>query len=173
MADASTLATLATSVFRETYGAAIPDEILTPYLARTFSPAAFRTMATDPTVTLLVATVGEQIGGYGKLVGAPQPTGKQEGHAVALSTLYIARAQRGHGLGRALMTEALSWAAQQGYLIMWLCVWQENPGAKAFYEGLNFVVVGTTEIAVDGIIFQDWVMSRSTTATDRGRPSPT
>lgn len=176
LADAPALAALATNVFRESYGSAIPDDILTTYLARTFTAATFETMICAPNSTLLVAVVNKMIGGYCKLTGAqlppnmeftapdyPRYSGSHSGHSIVeLGTLYIDRTARGNGMGQALMRAALDWAMAQGYTTMWLCVWQENKKAQTFYERLGFIPIGTTEIIVDGVVFHDWVMARAT-----------
>lgn len=193
--DVAALTRLARTVFRETYGAVIPNTILTSYLDRTFSPTMFHTMVADPAITLLVATMNERIGGYGKLRSAPIPSNATNAvardgasyavadaandatndmasdAAVELSTLYIDRRYRGNGFGKMLMTEALLWSARQGYATMWLCVWQENQWAQAFYEQLGFAIIGTTEIMVEDVIFHDWIMRRPTIAADTTQSS--
>lgn len=162
MDDTLALSVLAMSVFRETYGAAIPDAMLTPYLARTFAPEAFCAMVADPAVTILVATVDGVIGGYGMLVREHALVTARNGPVVELRTLYIDRTYRGNGLGKALMHAAMTWAAQAAYVTMALCVWRENRSAYAFYQQLGFAITTTAEIVVDGIIFHDWVMTRAT-----------
>lgn len=170
--DATALSALATRVFRETYGVALPEAILAPYLARTFSPAAFQLMIADPEEMVWVAIVDGQLSGYAKLVIAPLPSDRHRSAAVELHTLYIDRQHRGSGLGKALLGQALAWAHSQEYAIMWLCVWQKNDEARTFYARLGFVIVGTTAVPVDGVVFHDWVMARPTTATDTVSPSP-
>jgi GNAT superfamily N-acetyltransferase len=170
MADVAALAQLAGPVFRETYGAAIPAAILAPYLARTFTPAAFAAMLGAATTTLFVVMVDGVIGGYAKLLAAPIPG--DAAPAVEMSTLYLDRRYQKLGLGKALMHHALRWAAAQGYSTMWLCVWQANRPALTFYQRLGFVISGETVIWVDGVRFDDWIMQRSTTASHTTPPSP-
>ena len=173
VADAEQLAPLATQVFRATYGAVIPEQVLTRYVARTFSPVAFRTMLADRKNKVLVGTIGGKIVGYGKVTAAALPSLPATAPALHLSSLYIEQQYRGHGLGTALMQAALAWAEDQEYATMWLCVWQKNSRARTFYERLGFVVSGETEILVEDVVFCDWVMQRPTIATDRVHPSPT
>ena len=163
---------LATVVFRETYGAAIAERVLGPYLARSFAPETFARLLCETRTMLFVATADGVIGGYGKLVAAPMPKETMPSSAVELSTLYIDRRYQGRGLGTALMNHALAWAAHQAYERMWLCVWQKNQQALAFYQRFGFVIVGEIEIVVDDVVFHDWVMHRSTTGSHTTVPSP-
>lgn len=172
MEDVESLARLARQVFGETYGAAVPEERLGPYLAHTFATEAFVAMLREATATLFVATIDGTIGGYGKLVAAPPPGDGTLISTVELSSLYVERRCQGLGLGKALMSHALTWAAQQAYNTMWLCVWQENRRAHRFYQRLGFAICGEIEISVDGVIFHDWVMHRSTSETHTALPSP-
>ncbi len=170
--DVDRLARLAQQVFSETYGMAIPAGLLNAYLTRVFAPEAFAAIVLEGTAALFVATVDGAIGGYGKLVATPVPDERMPSPAVELSTLYIDRRYQGLGLGTALMHHALAWAAHQLYGTMWLCVWQENQQALAFYQRFGFVIGGETEILVDGVVFHDWIMHRSTSETHTALPSP-
>ncbi len=172
MEDVDRLARLAQQIFRETYGVAIPEGVLGPYLTRSFSPERFAAMVREGTAVLFVATVDGAIGGYGKLVAAPIPGDELAVAAVELSTLYIDRGYQGMGLGTALMRHALAWAAHQAYATMWLCVWQENRQALAFYQQLGFVIGGEIDIVVDGVVFHDLVMHRATSENHTILPSP-
>ncbi len=157
-ADAATLSPLAARVFRHTYGAAIPAPTLDSYLARTFSVAAIELALADPATFWLVATRDEVLVGYCKLVSAPIPTLAAQHNAIEVVNLYIDQRDQGQGIGQALLQAAEAHARSQACATLWLCVWQENQPALAFYQRCGFAITGTTTIFVDEIAFADWIM---------------
>ena len=157
--DADELALLAASVFRHTYGAAIPPAILEPYLARTFAPSVIRQAIMGGT-TYLVAKLDQQLLGYSKCAVTTPPPCVVQPQAVELVNLYVHPTYHGRGIGRALLLQTMQLASQQGFTTLWLCAWQENHSALTFYQRAGFTTVGQTEIVVDGVIFVDWVMQR-------------
>jgi ribosomal protein S18 acetylase RimI-like enzyme len=55
-----------------------------------------------------------------------------------LAELYVVPAERGHGLGRALMEEAIEVARRQGATYMDLGTSDDDVAARALYESLGF-----------------------------------
>lgn len=158
--DADELAILAASVFRHTYGAAIPPAILEPYLVRTFAPSVIQQAINMRGTTYLVAMLDQCLLGYSKCAVTTPLSCVVQTQAVELVNLYVYPAYHGRGIGRALLLQAMQLASQQGFTTLWLCAWQENHAALTFYQRAGFTTVGQTEIVVDGVIFVDWVMQR-------------
>lgn len=159
--DAAALSPLATRVFRHTYGAAIPAPTLASYLARTFSVAAIELALADPATFWLVAARDERLVGYCKLVSAPLPAPAAPGNALEVVNLYIDHHYQGQGIGQALLQAAEAHALAQTCATLWLCVWQENQPALAFYQRRDFAITGTTTIFVDEVAFADWIMVKT------------
>jgi ribosomal protein S18 acetylase RimI-like enzyme len=65
-----------------------------------------------------------------------------------------------------LLAETLDAARQRGWRTLWLCAWQHNPRAIAFYRKHGFVQVGHTEVLVEDVVFHDFIMSRRLTTPD-------
>lgn len=158
--DADALATLATVVFRQTYGTALPSAIMEPYLARTFASSVIREAVSTGATTYLVATLDQQVVGYSKCAVTMPPPCVTEPKAIELVNLYVHPAHHGRGVGRALLHQTLQVITRQKFTTMWLCAWQENQTALRFYQRAGFTTVGQTEIVVDGVIFVDWVMQK-------------
>jgi ribosomal protein S18 acetylase RimI-like enzyme len=59
-----------------------------------------------------------------------------------------------------MLDEAMAVAAHSGFSSMWLCVWERNARARAFYAKAGFKHVGEVEIPMNGVPFQDLVMQR-------------
>ncbi len=159
--DSEGLSQLANAVFRHTYGAVIPSAILTPYLARVFSPTAIQLAIHEPATQLLVAAQGNRLLGYSKCAPTVPPASVRPGRVLELGNLYVDPAHQGRGLGKALLHQAMQHAAAQGFTTLWLCVWQANQPALHFYQSLGFTLVGETVIDVDGVRFDDWVMQKT------------
>lgn len=155
--DAYQLASLAARVFAETYGQAIPNEVMFPYLLRQFSATALTADLTRRETHYLVAEYGSKIVGYVKLEETTEPACVTYERPLELVKLYIDLDQQRQGIGSALLDEALMFATHLGYPAVWLCVWENNPPALDFYENAGFERCGTTEMLVDGVVFHDIV----------------
>ncbi|MFN8474333.1 MAG: GNAT family N-acetyltransferase [Anaerolineae bacterium] len=162
--DAPSLADLAARVFARTYGAAIPADILQPYLARSFAPDAVAAEIAAPGATHLLALEDGALIGYSKLELSPLPPCLGASHAVELSKLYVDAAHHSRGVGASLLLRTVAEAGRKGWNTLWLCVWEHNPRAIAFYHKWGFEIVGRTHIYVDTIVFHDHVMERRLTA---------
>lgn len=65
-------------------------------------------------------------------------------HRVVLG-MGIERHARGHGVGRRLMNEAISWAKASGFAWIDLYVFAHNEPARKLYRTCGFKEIGTTE----------------------------
>lgn len=158
--DAEALALLAHLVFRHTYGAAIPTAILDDYLARVFSPAVFQAVVGDSALCLLVAEQTNHLIGYSKCAGTTPAFSVTPGRVIELVNLYVHPAHQGRGIGTTLLQQSLQHAMDEKFAAMWLCVWQENRAALNFYQRAGFTQVGQTQVFVDSIVFEDWVLEK-------------
>lgn len=159
--DAAALAGLGALVFRHTYGVAIPAPILAIYLERTFTLVALLQALQNTAINYLVATQADRLVGYSKCAITPPPTCVQGADIGELVNLYIHPAYQGCGIGRQLLQQAIQVAATQHLTTLWLCVWQANHRAIDFYQRFGFTIVGKTEVYVDEVAFDDWVMQRA------------
>ena len=156
--DCSQLTTLAADVFRQTYGAAIPDDVLEPYLQEQFSQEGFAVQLTLPHHYYLVAYVAEQLVGFCKLAQTAVPPVITVRNPLELGQLYLHPDYQGLGIGSRLMKRAIETAVHHAYDSLWLCVWEQNKTAVAFYQKWGYKQVGTTQIFVGPIVFEDWVL---------------
>ena len=159
-ADAHALVALLARVFAATYGAVIPAAILQSYTQRVFAPDAVAAQLAQPGALVLVALTGETLLGASMLSpGAPErhaPPG-----AVELSRLYVDTKWHGRGIGRALLERTCDLAREHGFRTLWLCVWERNDAARAFYQAQGFTPFGRAPVWVDDIRFDDLLMQRS------------
>jgi diamine N-acetyltransferase len=156
--DATRLATFTRAVFAETYGAAIPSDMLTRYFDQQVTPAALAHDMTDAHATTLIASNDGAICATGRIAWQAQPSCVTYPDAMALSRFYVAAAQRGSGLAAALLAACEHSAISLGATHMWLCAWEHNPRALAFYQRNGYAIVGTAIVNVGAIAFQDHVL---------------
>ena len=72
------------------------------------------------------------------------------GAHVASASFMVAASARGHGVGRALVEDALEWARAAGFRAMQFnAVAATNTAAVSLYESLGFTIVGTVPEAFD------------------------
>lgn len=173
--DAETLATLASTVFCEAYRAAFSSEQqVAEYVSKTFVPAAFATELNAASAWYTLGFVDGASAGFIKLERTAPPSGVGPEAAIELSKLYVLRQFHGCGIANQLMQRGLEYAGNQGLSLVWLCVWEHNARAQAFYRRWGFEAVGDLAISVDGVPFRDLVMTRSLHRTKhdllRGNP---
>jgi GNAT superfamily N-acetyltransferase len=158
-ADAVPLAALLSRVFTATYGSAIPPATLHAYQKRVFSPGVVAAQIERPDTPAVVALYDGTIIGVSTLAPGPPEQNALPG-AVELARLYVDAAWRGRGVGSALLQRTLTLAQTQGYSTIWLCVWERNQDARAFYQAHGFRAFGHTLVWVDTIPFDDVLMRR-------------
>jgi len=156
--DAAALATLATLVFTATYGAALPSASLQRYVAQTFSETAVLADLANANHTYFVAVQADQLIGFSQLTNTPVPSCVVRTPAIELARFYVASEQQGRGVAGVLLetTQAAAW--QSSYRALWLCVWEKNARALAFYQKWGFAPVGKHDIVVEETIFQDHIL---------------
>lgn len=102
-------------------------------------------MVSAPGRTTVAVKRGVVVGTANAYANRPGP-----GRHVASGSFMVARTARGRGAGRALVEDALGWAARQGFAAMQLnAVVEGNLAAERLYADLGFVVMGTVPGAFD------------------------
>lgn len=160
--DAGMLAVLASTVFCEAYRAAFSSEQqIAEYVSRTFVPAAFAIELNAASSWYTLGFVDGTAAGFIKLERAAPPPCVGSDAAIELSKLYVLRQFYGCGIANQLIEQGLEHASAQGRSQVWLCVWERNERAQAFYQRWGFKTVGNLVIPLDGVPFRDLVMTCS------------
>jgi GNAT superfamily N-acetyltransferase len=79
--------------------------------------------------------------------------------AVEIARFYVDRRHRGTGLSRELLIHSRHAAWEFAAAAIWLCAWERNPRALAFYRKNGFVDVGVMSIRVPPTLFHDIVFA--------------
>lgn len=159
-ADAERLAEFARRNFADTFGPDNTPEDLELHLSYTYSPELQRRELSNPRFATMLAEAEGKIAGYAQLRDAPVPASVTTAKPIELLRFYVDRAWHGQGVARLLMNEVVATARARGAESIWLCVWQKNPRAIAFYAREGFLPVGTQDFLLGTDVQLDWVMAR-------------
>jgi len=80
----------------------------------------------------------------GAVCGLCETIATHDGSGGLLESVVVARAHRGHGLGRVLVVAGLRTLAEQGFEKIDLGVYDDNASAKALYRSLGFETYAET-----------------------------
>lgn len=176
--DAEQISLLGIDVFTTTFGASgCTPEQLQKYLDECYSVEAIRGDLQDPHKTTLVSfddssassassssssSSGPKITGFALINRASSDAEPAiAGHyakPIELQRLYVDAAEHGRGIGQALMNEAEGLARSEGWVHMWLGVWESNFRAQKIYGKLGYQRVGEHLFDVGGDPQWDWIL---------------
>ena len=148
VADATALAALAASTFRDAFGADNSPEDLQMHLASSYGPAQQSAELTDPNMITLLAHDGDVLLAFAQLRRGVAPACVTAVRAVEVRRLYVDKAVHGKGVAQALMAATFAVTADFDGMHVWLSVWERNPRAMAFYRKMGFADVGETHFYV-------------------------
>jgi ribosomal protein S18 acetylase RimI-like enzyme len=141
--DAEAIAAFGERTFRETFGRYNRAEDMNAYCAATYAlERQRREIAASDRITMLVE-VGHELAGYAQLRQGPAPECVRGAAPIELLRFYVDRPWHGQGLAAALMAEVITQAEERGARTLYLCVWERNLRAIAFYTKQGFRGVGT------------------------------
>lgn len=157
-ADARRLSALAARTFRQTYAAKLDAAELELHIAQTFHERIQRDELCDPNrCTLLLIGDACELG-YAQLRSAAAPGCTEGAAALELQRFYLEQQLIGRGMARPFMDAVKQAARERGSELLWLCVWEHNPRAIAFYEKCGFATVGEAGFPFGAATLRDLVM---------------
>jgi ribosomal protein S18 acetylase RimI-like enzyme len=143
-ADAQSLAQFAARTFAETFGPDNRPEDIAAHLAQSFGLAQQGREIADPDYVTLVMDGSDGIAAYAQMRRATPPRCVSTNVPVELYRFYVDRPWQGQGVAQRLMEAVYSAAPALGGRSIWLCVWERNPRAIAFYVKSGYRDVGST-----------------------------
>ena len=132
--DLEAVAAIKVGSWADTYSSLMPPAVLAPFLDLDHALAYLRESTARPDAVFLVAEDGP-----GAVIGFALAYLE---HEPWLESLHVLRAQRGHGVGTALMRELAALLLARGYRTMSLGVVKGNAGAGRLYLRLGATLVG-------------------------------
>ena len=159
--DASALACLAEACFRDAFSWYNTASDMDLYCRSNYGAAIQAAeIACSGKVTLVAESAGELIG----FCQLHPHRGNDHVEAIApieVYRLYVVRPWQSLRVGRALLEHAWQVASDCRCDVVWLGVWEHNPGAIAFYRRLGFVEVGEQSFQLGTDVQRDFVMRLS------------
>jgi ribosomal protein S18 acetylase RimI-like enzyme len=160
-ADAELLAELGARTFYETFAPDNTEDDMTQYLAASFHPEQQRSELADSLTTFLLAEIDQIVAGYAMLRAAAPPNQPHAVKSIELVRFYVCKEWHGRGVSHELMQACLDEASEQGYLTLWLGVWEHNARARAFYRKCRFEEFGEHAFMLGNDLQNDILMKVS------------
>jgi len=159
-ADAQRLALLGSATFLAAFAHDHPGDAIVDHCAIEHSVERYATWIADPAYAVWIAeTALEAPIGYAVL-SPPQLDLAVPADALELKRIYTLAGWQGTGLGPRLIETVIAEARQRGAKDLYLCVYESNARARAFYARHGFTKVGEQYFPVGDTPFTDWVLHR-------------
>lgn len=163
--DCELLAILGRRAFYEAFGAFNDPDDMQAYLDLAFDKEKIREQLEDRANTFFIASINDQPAGYAKLKrGATVPELENE-NVIQLERIYALQDFLGKRIGHELMNNCVAVAKKEGFLRMWLSVWQQNHRAIEFYKKWGFEQIGFKQFIIGKEVNDDFVMALRLTDT--------
>lgn len=164
-ADLAELASVAARTFPLACPPSTSPENVLAFIDENLSENRFRDYLADAGRVVLAAREDQRMVGYAMLIrGVPDDEDIARAvplrPAVELSKMYVLSDSHGSGFSAALMSAALTRAAELDAKCVWLGVNQKNQRAQRFYTKHGFSVNGTKTFRVGADFEDDYVMVR-------------
>lgn len=121
------------------HAAALPALFHPAGRASSLPPGWFDDLLSRDRATIQVADMAGTIVGFAivEVFDAPPFEVLVPRRTVFIASMVVTAAQRGQGIGRALVAAAVAWGRTQGATALELAVWEFNQAARTFYERLG------------------------------------
>lgn len=158
--DFETLRELSIKTYYETFAHLNTLEDMQAYLDKAFEIGKFRGELEDVNCEFYFLYHNEQIAGYFKLNEAPSQTDINDPSSLEIERIYVTNEFQGEGLGRYLIEQAISIAAERKKKYIWLGVWEKNEKAIRFYKNNGFYKIGTHTFIMGEDVQTDYIMKK-------------
>jgi ribosomal protein S18 acetylase RimI-like enzyme len=172
-ADSVRLAALGADSFMAAFAAFNRPEDMKTYVEEAFSLDRLEAELQDTRSTFLLAERQGELLGYAKLrhsgatiTGTDDNTHRavRGERPVELQRMYAAPSRVGNsGVGKLLMQACIERARSDAHSTLWLGVWEHNPRAISFYQGVGFELVGNQDFMLGQARQTDLIMQLALT----------
>ncbi len=143
MNEVDALCELSRTTFVETFAAQNTEEDMAAYLDSHLSIEKLQEELTESSAAFYGHYVDGQAVAYLKVNQAQTQTEQVSFEGLEVERLYVLKAHKGKGLGKALMVYAEDLARSEGLAWIWLGVWEHNVAAISFYQLGGFAAFGS------------------------------
>ncbi len=156
--DLEDLVEISRKTFSDAFEAVNDPEDFQNYLNTTLSSKVLLNELQSPLSHFYFVYSEEMIVGFFKYNEGEAQTDLKDPQAIELERIYVLTEYQNKGLGRRMINEVIQKASEMGKRYIWLGVWEENPGAIAFYESLGFEKFGKHPYYIGKDKQMDWLM---------------
>jgi ribosomal protein S18 acetylase RimI-like enzyme len=122
------------STFSESFAAYNTEDDMARYLAQAFSQEQLASELSNPESAFFFAELDGTIVGYMKTNTGDAQSDIRFPDALQVERIYVAASNQGNGIGQLLLDESMRMAREAKHPLVWLSVWERNPGAIRFYQ---------------------------------------
>lgn len=160
--DESALALIGQATFLETFAGILAGQGILTHCTQAHAVALYRTWSADPDYSLWLAEAqpGGAPVGY-MVIAPPQLPLPDTAGDLELKRIYLLSKFQGGGLGKRLISTAVTHSSDAGAKRLLLGVYAQNEPAIGFYERLGFNKLGTRKFNVGGQEYDDYIMGLS------------
>ncbi len=156
--DLEDLVEISRKTFSDAFEAVNDPEDFQNYLNTALSSKVLLNELQSPLSQFYFVYSEEMIVGFFKYNEGEAQTDLKDPQAIELERIYVLTEYQNKGLGRRMINEVIQKASEMGKRYIWLGVWEENPGAIAFYESLGFEKFGKHPYYIGKDKQMDWLM---------------
>ena len=158
--DAALLAHLGAETFIDTYAAHNKPADMEAYVDTSFSLPKIKEELENPANTFFIIKSEDMTIGYAKMSRSAKPAKLETSSAIEINRFYIVKTWQHKNAGTALMQYCMDKAVQEKFTAVWVDVWQQNPGAIAFYKKWGFKIFDTKIFVLGADRQDDFLMKK-------------
>lgn len=143
LSELETLQALSLQTFNDTFSAQNTPENMEAYISQAFQLKKLEGELQHPDSSFFFITVDNQLAGYLKVNVNQAQTETITENALEIERIYVDKAFKGQGLGKALIEKAIAIATKKEKSAVWLGVWEKNKPAIGFYQKQGFQQITT------------------------------
>lgn len=140
--DIPVLVALGRRTFYEAFRDFNTEENMAMFLDEQFRDEVLEREMEEPGAVFFMVYYGDEPIGFTKLRTGHEPDELEEKNALEVERIYVDKKHQDKKVGTLLMVHNLEYARDNGFGVIWLGVWENNPHAIRFYERHGFTVFG-------------------------------
>lgn len=141
--DTRLLSELSAVTFFDTFDGTCTDEDMQDFIDKFYNEKQVNEELKDPDDLYFIAFFNGIAAGYIRMKEDESEIAEIKNHkAIELKRIYVLKEYHSKKIGARLMQFALDFAAENGYELLWLGVWEHNERAMKFYKNFGFEDTG-------------------------------
>ncbi|MGB0930145.1 MAG: GNAT family N-acetyltransferase [Chitinophagales bacterium] len=145
--------------FSDAFASMNSKENMLLYLSTAFSDEKLSAELTEENSQFYFAKYREETVGYLKISFDSVQTDLQDKDAMELERIYIKSTFQGKGIGKKLLSQAISIAQKKKVNYIWLGVWDKNEKAIQFYKKNGFEIFSSYSFQMGNESQTDYLMT--------------